>query len=79
MREMGITDLRRVYTERELAPGDDIIFAATGVTDGALMRGVRFFAHGCRTSSVFMSLKRHHIRFVDTVSLDGDPDVVVEF
>ena len=79
MREMGITDLRRVYTERELAPGDDIIFAATGVTDGALMRGVRFFAHGSRTSSVFMSLKKHHIRFVDTVSLDGDPDVIVEF
>ena len=79
MREMGITDLKRVYTERELAPGDDIIFAATGVTDGALMRGVRFFAHGSRTSSVFMSLKKHHIRFVDTVSLDGDPDVIVEF
>jgi len=79
MRAMGITDVKRIYTERDLAPGPDIIFAASGVTDGTLMRGVRFFGHGCRTSSLVMSLSDRLIRFVDTVWLDGDPNVVVEF
>jgi fructose-1,6-bisphosphatase class II len=79
MRAMGITDLKRIYTERDLAPGPHVIFAATGVTDGSFLRGVRFFGHGCRTSSLLMSLQEHRIRFVDSVVLDGDPDVVVEF
>ena len=50
-----------------------------GVTDGNLMRGVRFFGHGARCNSLVMSLHEHIIRFVDTVRLDGAPDVVVEF
>src|SRR5213082_775296 len=40
--KMGISDPDRVYTTRDLAPGKNVIFAATGVTDGALLRGVRF-------------------------------------
>src|SRR5439155_385518 len=52
MHRMGITDVKRIYTERDLAPGPDILFVATGVTDGTLMRGVRFFGGGIRTSSV---------------------------
>jgi fructose-1,6-bisphosphatase II len=79
MRKMGITDINRIYTERDLAPGPDIMFAASGVTDGSFMRGVRFFGHGARTSSILMTLSQHLIRFVDSVKLDGDPDVVVEF
>jgi fructose-1,6-bisphosphatase II len=79
MRKMGITDVKRIYSEEDLAPGPDILFAATGVTDGNLLHGVRFFGHGCRTSSVLMSTTEHLIRFVDSVKLDGDPDVVVEF
>jgi fructose-1,6-bisphosphatase II / sedoheptulose-1,7-bisphosphatase len=79
MRQMGITDPKRIFTERDLAPGPHIIFAAAGVTDGSFMRGVRFFGHGSRTSSLLMSLTDHLIRFVDTVHLDGTPDVVVEF
>jgi len=79
MRRMGITDLRRVYTERDLAPGPDIMFVATGVTDGVFMRGVRFFGGGLRTSSVLMSLRERHVRFVDTVRIDDGSDVVVEF
>jgi len=43
------------------------------------MRGVRFFGHGSRTSSLVMSLRDHMIRFIDSVRLDGTPDVVVEF
>jgi fructose-1,6-bisphosphatase II / sedoheptulose-1,7-bisphosphatase len=79
MRAMGITDVKRVYTERDLAPGPDILFAASGVTDGNLLRGVRFFGHGSRTNSVLMSSSEHLIRFVDSVKLDGDPDTVIEF
>ena len=78
MRAMGITDLQRIYTEADLAPGPDILFAASGVTDGTLLRGVRFFGHGCRTGSVLMSSSEHLIRFVDTVKLEDDPNVVVE-
>jgi len=79
MRAMGISDPKRIFTERDLAPGPEIMFAASGVTDGSFMRGVRFFGHGSRTSSLIMSLSDHMIRFIDSVRLDGTPDVVVEF
>ena len=79
MRKMGITDIRRVYTEKDLAPGSNILFVATGVTDGVFMRGVRFFGGGVRTSSLLMSLRERHIRFVDTVRLEEGSDAVVEF
>ena len=79
MRAMGITDPKRVYTERDLAPGPDILFVATGVTDGSFMRGVRFFGGGLRTSTLLMSLRARSIRFVDTVRLDDGGDVPVEF
>jgi fructose-1,6-bisphosphatase II len=79
MRAMGITDVKRVYTERDLAPGPDILFVATGVTDGSFMRGVRFFGGGQRTSSIIMSLRERMIRFADTVRLEDGGDVVVEF
>src|SRR5207245_769037 len=45
-RAMGITDFKKIYRSKDLAPGRSIIFAATGVTDGTLMRGVRFFGDG---------------------------------
>ncbi|TMA48994.1 MAG: class II fructose-bisphosphatase [Deltaproteobacteria bacterium] len=79
MRAMGITDPQRVYTERDLAPGPDILFVASGVTDGSLLQGVRFFGHGIRTSSVIMSMRARQIRFIDTVRLVDSPDAVVEF
>lgn len=72
-------DTKRVYTEKELAPADDLLFVATGVTDGSFLRGVRFFGGGSRTSSVIMSLRERHIRFIDTVRVDEGSDVVVEF
>src|SRR3989440_3368964 len=79
MRKMGITDLKRIYTEEDLAPGPDILFVATGVTDGSFMHGVRFFGGGYRTSSVSISLRERLIRFADTVRLEDGSDVVVEF
>ena len=62
LKKMGVTDLKRVYTEKDLAPADDLLFVATGVTDGAFMRGVRFFGNGVRTSSILMSLRERHTR-----------------
>ena len=67
-RAMGI-DPQRVYDTAELASGASIIFAATGVTDGSLLKGVRFFGGGARTHSLVMGLESRTIRFVDTVHM----------
>ncbi|HUF18997.1 MAG TPA: class II fructose-bisphosphatase [Thermoanaerobaculia bacterium] len=77
--EMGYTDTEKVYDTAELASGNDIIFSATGVTDGDLLRGVRFFGGGIRTSSIFMSLKTRTIRFVDTIYTDEGGHLAVSF
>ena len=78
-RSMGITDLRRIYTAADLAAGESIIFAATGVTEGALMQGVRFFGDGTRTSSLVMQTRPARIRFVDTIHVKGSRTVRVRF
>jgi fructose-1,6-bisphosphatase II / sedoheptulose-1,7-bisphosphatase len=78
-RTMGITDFRKVYRSKDLAPGDSIIFAATGVTDGTLMRGVRFFGDGTRTSSLIMQNQPHRIRFIDSIHVPEDADVKIRF
>ena len=78
-RAMGITDFKKVYRSKDLAPGEDIIFAATGVTDGTLMRGVRFFGDGIRTSSVIMQNRPHRIRFIDSIHVAPDTDVKIQF
>ena len=75
-RAMGITDFKKVYRSKDLAPGKSIIFAATGVTDGTLMKGVRFFGEGVRTSSVIMQNDPHRIRFVDSIHIThGDAKI----
>ena len=76
---MGITDFEADLLGRRIwRPGDSIIFAATGVTDGTLMRGVRFFGDGIRTSSVVMQndaapdpLHRHHSRATGRMTTCG--------
>jgi len=78
-RAMGITDFRKVYRSQDLASADSIIFAATGVTDGTLMRGVRFFGDGIRTSSIVMQTNPHVIRFIDTIHVKGDRNVKIQF
>ena len=57
----------RIFDTRALAPGEDIVFSCTGVTDGELLRGVRYFGGGSRTSTLFMTLRNGVIRFVDTI------------
>jgi fructose-1,6-bisphosphatase II len=78
-RAMGITDFNRVYRARDLAPGSRIIFAATGVTDGSLMKGVRFFGDGVRTHSLIMQNDPHRIRFIDSIHVSPNKDVRIRF
>jgi fructose-1,6-bisphosphatase class II len=78
-RAMGIADFKKVYRARDLAPGGRLIFAATGVTDGTLMRGVRFFGDGVRTSSVIMQNDPHQIRFIDSIHVAASKDVKIHF
>jgi fructose-1,6-bisphosphatase II len=77
--KMGVKDPKRIYDTEDLAPGKKIIFACTGVTDGNLLRGVRFFGEGIRTHSLVMTLDQRQVRFIDTVHLDKRPDVKVRF
>jgi fructose-1,6-bisphosphatase II len=76
---MGIKDKNKIYGTKDLAPGRNIIFAATGVTGGALLQGVRFFGEGTRTNSLVMTLETGIVRFVDSIHLAKRPDVKVRF
>ncbi len=76
---MGITDLNRVYTSADLACGKNIIFAATGVTDGSLLKGTRFFGDGIRTSSIVMQNNPHRIRFIDSIQVYAGPSIRIRF
>ena len=70
-RLMGV-DPHRVYGTSDLAPGEQIVFSATGITDGELLQGVRRFAGGARTHSVALGFATKVVRFIDTVHLEGD-------
>ncbi|HYA34402.1 MAG TPA: class II fructose-bisphosphatase [Candidatus Binataceae bacterium] len=63
--QMGILDLKHRFTLEEIA-GDNVMFAATGVTTGDYLRGVRFFSGGAYTYSVVMRSKTRTVRFVET-------------
>src|SRR5262245_54418956 len=75
---MGHGDEERVYTTEELASGESLVFAATGVTSGDLLQGVRFFGGGARTHSLSMAYLSKQVRFIDTVHMfdrDRPPSV----
>jgi fructose-1,6-bisphosphatase II len=66
---MGHGDPTRIYGTDELASGENLVFAATGVTKGDLLEGVRFFGGGARTHSLVMAYQTKQVRFVDTVHM----------
>ncbi len=75
---MGHGDEERVYRTDDLASGENLVFAATGVTEGDLLQGVRFFGGGARTHSLVMAYQSKQVRFVDTVHMfdrDRPPSV----
>jgi fructose-1,6-bisphosphatase II len=65
-REHGIDDVNKVFETDELAPGE-VVVAATGVTNGDLLRGVRFLADSARTHSIVMCTRHNWVRFVDGI------------
>jgi fructose-1,6-bisphosphatase II len=79
LERMGVKDARRIYSTEDLAPGRKIIFACTGVTDGNLLKGVRFFGEGVRTTSMILTLDERQVRFIDSVHLEKRPDLKVRF
>ena len=78
-RAMGITNPKKVYKSEDLARGKHVIFAACGVTDGSLLKGVRFFGDGIRTSSLVMQNLPHRIRFIDGIQVYPGPSVRIRF
>ena len=60
-------DLDRVLTTEDLVSGEDIFFCATGITDGDLLRGVRYYADSLQTESIVMRSKSGTIRLVDSL------------
>ena len=75
---MGHGDEDRVYSTEELASGEQLVFAATGVTGGDLLQGVRYFGGGARTHSLSMAYRTKQVRFIDTVHMfdrDRPPSV----
>jgi fructose-1,6-bisphosphatase II len=79
LEKMGVKDPKRIYDTDDLAPGKRLIFACTGVTDGNLLKGVRFFGEGVRTSSMILTLDERKVRFIESVHLEKRPDVRVRF
>ena len=59
-------DLSRVLSTNDLVTGDDVFFAATGITDGELLRGVRFGPRGMTSHSLVMRGKSHTIRLIQS-------------
>lgn len=76
LNEMGITEPDRVYTAEELAGGENVLFAATGITTGNLLQGVRFFHGGVRTQTLVISSQSKTARFVDTIHMVEQPKVI---
>ena len=79
LEKMGVKDAKRIYKTEELAPGKKIIFACTGVTEGNILRGVRFFGEGIRTHSLVLTYDDRQVRFIDSVHLNKRPDAKVRF
>ena len=65
-REHGIEDIERIFTTDDLTSGE-VIVAATGVSNGDLLRGVRFLADSARTHSLVMCTRCNWVRFVDGI------------
>jgi fructose-1,6-bisphosphatase class II len=69
----GYGDLSRVFRTEDLAPAEDIVFCAAGVTTGNLVRGVSFFGGGQRVHSIVLTARNpRHLRFIDNIRLEND-------
>jgi fructose-1,6-bisphosphatase II len=74
-KKFGILNIDKIYTIDELAKGDKVMFVATGVTDGSLLRGVQYTSFGAKTHSLVMRSASGTIRFIETFhNFDKNPD-----
>jgi fructose-1,6-bisphosphatase II len=64
--EHGVEDVNRVFSSDDLAPGE-VIVVATGISNGDLLRGVRFLADSARTHSLVMCMRCNWVRFTDGI------------
>jgi fructose-1,6-bisphosphatase II len=71
------SDPDTILTTKDLAPGQQILFAATGVTDGNLLRGARFCGDGIRPHSLVLTQAAGKVRFIDSIHLDRRVDVTI--
>ena len=76
LNSMGITDPDKVYSGEELACGETVLFAGTGITSGNLINGVRFFKGGARTQTLVISSQSKTARFVDTIHMFDQPKYI---
>jgi fructose-1,6-bisphosphatase II len=58
-------DIEKVYRTEDMISGDDVFFAATGVSSGALLKGVRYFSGGAQTQSIAMRCRSGTMRWID--------------
>ncbi|SDI04747.1 fructose-1,6-bisphosphatase II [Alteribacillus persepolensis] len=78
-KKMGIEDVSRVLHMQDLVGGDDAIFAATGVTDGELLKGVHYKGKNATTQSLVMRAKSGTVRFIDGKhNVKKKPDFVIK-
>ena len=64
-KKMGLKDINQKLMMKDLVKSDEAMFAATGVTDGTILKGVRFTSHGAVTHSIVMRAKTKTIRFIE--------------
>ncbi|MDZ7962477.1 MAG: class II fructose-bisphosphatase [Aulosira sp. DedQUE10] len=76
LKSMNINDPDKVYDAHELASGETVLFAGSGITSGNLMEGVRFFKGGARTQSLVISNQSKTARFVDTIHMFDEPRTI---
>ncbi|HBR06273.1 MAG TPA: class II fructose-bisphosphatase [Desulfovibrio sp.] len=60
-------DIRRIYTVADLVKSDDLFFAATGISGGTFLKGVRYTGHGAETHSLVMRGKTGTIRYIEAI------------
>ena len=74
-KKMGIPDVNKLFTLDDLVKGNEVMFAATGVTDGELLKGVVYYENNrARTSSVVMRAETGTVRFIESIHrLDKKP------
>ncbi|MBS4024588.1 MAG: class II fructose-bisphosphatase [Clostridia bacterium] len=65
--KLGVVDINKVLRMDDLVKGEDVIFAATGITDGDMLKGVQFTGKGATTHTLVMRFKTGTIRFIEAI------------